>query len=338
MAGRPRYTKAQLGEYFDRISLPAHQRLLSICSLPAAEQLSHLELLLKHQLVKVPFENLTQHYSWHRVVDVSPRHLFKKIVHQPGRGGYCMEANSLFHTVLLSLGYDVYMAGARVYDSSSGRYGGFTHCVNIVTVAGTRYMLDVGFGANGPTAPVPLPADDAGEGPELPHISPARMRVRREPIPQQVNQRCRVWIYQHHTGIESADWTPMYCFVDIEFIPEDLRAMNMAPWRSPTSFFTRRIIMTRFTTDREQAPAEDGGGAGPGSADEEAISGGRIDGAIILFGDTLKWRRNGETRLQIKFKSEEERVEALKRYFGIVLDEEDRDAIRGTVSEIGDGW
>ncbi|RYO99320.1 hypothetical protein DL763_001599 [Monosporascus cannonballus] len=337
MAGRPRYTEAQLGEYFDRVSLPTHRRLLSVSSLPAAEQLAHLGLLLKHQLVKVPFENLTQHYSWHRVVDVSPPHLFKKIVHQPGRGGYCMEANSLFHTVLLSLGYDVYMAGARVYESSSGRYGGFTHCVNIVTVGGARYMLDVGFGGNGPTTPVPLRVDDAGAGQELPHISPARMRLRHEPIPQQVNQGGRVWIYQHHTGAEGADWTPMYCFVDVEFILEDIRAMNLAPWRDPTSFFARRIIMTRFTTDREPAPAADGG-AGPRSADEEAISEGGLDGAIILFDDTLKWRRNGETRLQVKFKSEEERVEALERYFRIVLDEEDRGAIRGTVSEIGDGW
>ncbi|RYP72579.1 hypothetical protein DL771_004074 [Monosporascus sp. 5C6A] len=335
MAGRPRYTEAQLGEYLDRISLPARQRLFSISSLPAAEQLSHLQILLKHQLVKVPFENLTQHYSWHRVVDVSPRHLFKKIVHQPGRGGYCMEANSLFHTVLLSLGYDAYMAGARVYDSSAGRYGGFSHCVNIVTIAGTRYMLDVGFGGNGPTAPVPLLVNEAGEGPELPHISPARMRLRHEPIPQQVNQGCRVWVYQQHTGVEGADWAPMYCFVDVEFILEDIRGLNLAPWRSPTSFFTRRVIMTRFTTDRERAPAEDGG-PGPRSAGEEAVSEGRIDGAIVLFEDTLKWRRNGETTLQIKFTSEEERVEALERYFGIVLDEEDRDAIRGTVSEIGD--
>lgn len=362
MAGRPRYTPAELGQYFDRIGLPLQHRLLSVQAPPLRDhddlKLAHLALLLKHHLVRVPFENLTQHYSWHGVVDVSPRHLFRKIVlgpqHGPGhgsnRGGYCMEANSLFHTVLLSLGYDVYMAGARIYDAASQRYGGFTHCVNIVTIAGARYMVDVGFGANGPTRPVPLraagsEAEKIAEEHIIPQIAPASVRLLHDPIPQQVNQDCRVWIYQHriHAG---ADWIPMYCFVDFEFLLEDIRGMNLSPWRSPHSWFTRKIVTVRFTTDREvllpppPSAEEDGGQAkGTGSPEDgEAAAEGEIDGAIILFEDTLKWRRGGETKFEIKFKSEGERLGALERCFGIVFDEEDRGAIRGTVSEISDVW
>lgn len=197
------------------------------------------------------------------------------------------------------------------------------------------------------------------------HIGPASVRLLHGPIPQQASpDSSRVWIYQHRAS-PGADWVPMYCFVDFEFLPEDIRGMNLSPWRSPRSFFTRRVLVTRFTTDMEELPAADGsagssgrgrgrgrGGAngggdeqqgqgqdqGPGLPDEEAITHGEIDGAIVLFEDTLKWRRRGETRLEVKFGTEEERIDALRKYFGIVLDEEDRDAIRGTVSEISNAW
>ena len=373
MAGRPRYTEAELQRYFARISLPAPRRLLAadVAALPtAAAKLAHLTLLMKHQVLRVPFENLTLHYSWHRTVDVAPRHLFRKIVGEEersplppgegeggqeeesdtprssfwgsggaGRGGYCMEVNSFFHTVLLSLGFDVYMAGARVYQRSSGTYGGFSHCVNIVTLDdGARYMLDVGFGGNGPVRPVPIPGPSAlrpdgalvGPAEEHPHVRPAAVRLLHEPIPQQTNQSCRVWIYQHRAD-RDADWVPMYCFVDLEFLLEDIRGMNFQPWRSPHSFFTRKILMMRFTTEREVLD-------GPRSPGESAITGAEIDGNITLFEDTLKWRRNGELKLELKLEDERQRVDALSRYFGIELDEEDRDAIRGTVAEISDSW
>ena len=370
MAGRPRYTEAELRQYFARVCVPSSSwdSLLSVRGVPASEQLARLTQLMKHQLLKVPFENLTQHYSWHRTVDVSPRHLFRKIVGQPqshveeedgeakagkrfwgsggaGRGGYCMEVNTFFHTVLLSTGYDVHMSGARVYARATASYGGFSHCVNIVTLAdGARYMLDVGFGGNGPIAPIPLPSLDPSSGavrgdkpPEHPHIHPAAVRLRHEPIPQQTNQRCRVWILEHraHAGGDEAEaWIPNYCFVDQEFLLEDIRGLNLNPWRSPHSFFTRKILMTRFTTEREA----EGEGEGPGSPGEDAIDGAEIDGAITLFEDTLKWRRKGELRVELKFENEEQRLDALRRYFDIEFDDEDRDAIRGTVAEITDAW
>ncbi|KAI4863283.1 arylamine N-acetyltransferase 3 [Hypoxylon rubiginosum] len=327
MAGRPRYSRSQLEQFFNRIAVPESKRIYSVVSRSAAHRLEYLNLLLKHALVRIPFENLTQHYSWHRTVNVQPQHLFGKIVQQPSRrGGYCMENNSLFHTVLLSLGYDVFMAGARVYDKESDRYGGFSHCVNIVIVEGMHWMVDIGFGANGPTKLMPLLVAFRG----YPHIEGtlSHTRLVREPIPQQIDQTQKVWIYQHRLQPE-AEWTPMYCFVDFEFLPEDIRGMNLSPWRSPSSWFTQKVVLSRFTTTRE---ADEGDG--PGSAGESAVSEGDLDGALVLFEDTLKWRRGGTTRFEIRFENEAQRVDAIKRYFGIELDEEDREAIRGTVSEI----
>lgn len=59
--------------------------------------MEYLSLLQKYNLVAVPFENLTLHYSPHRAVVIHPEALFQKIVgDNNGRGGYCMENNYLY--------------------------------------------------------------------------------------------------------------------------------------------------------------------------------------------------------------------------------------------------
>ncbi|KAK4561495.1 hypothetical protein LTR86_004813 [Recurvomyces mirabilis] len=319
MAFRSRYDHAQLEQYFDRVCLPKSKRIFDVSKLDDNEKLDYLSLLHKHQLVKVPWENLTQHYSWHRVVNVKPQHLFTKIVHNPGRGGYCMEANSFFGTVLLSLGFATYMAGARIC-RGNGMYGGWTHVVNLVNIGGAKYITDGGFGPQEAPRPLALKA-----GVVETHIGPAQMRVVYEHIPQFVDQTQRIWIYQHRQN-ESAEWGSMYCFTDMEFTPEDILSMNFAPWLNPQSFFTHKVVAVRFTTTKtkEYEPGADG---------SEALEG-EIDGSLVLNQDVLKWRRNGEKVREVKFKDDGERVAALKKYFGITLAQEDLEAIKGSAAEV----
>lgn len=323
MEDRPRFDRAQLERYFDRIALPQAQRLFSVSDVSDEQKLRYLGTLQRHHLVKVPFENLSLHYSWHRTVDVSPLVLFNKIVGQPGKGGYCMEVNSLLHVMLFSLGYDVFMAGARVYLPGRQRFGGFSHCVNIITIAGVSYMVDVGFGANGPISPLPLQS-----GYEHAHLAASRMRCVYDSIPQNLNKNSKVWIYQHQVDT-GADWIPQYCFVDFEFLPEDIRGMNLTPQKLPSAWFHQRVVVIRFTTAKE---TDDGDG--PQSADEAAVSSGELDGVLILDHDKLKWRRGGVTATEARLGSDQDRVSNLGRYFGISIAPEDQEAIRGAVGEI----
>ncbi|KAI1455132.1 arylamine N-acetyltransferase 3 [Annulohypoxylon moriforme] len=329
MADRPRFTDEQLDQFFNRIALPQGKRHNNILGFNGVTQLTYLNIFQKHTLVRIPFENLTQHYCWHRTINVRPQHLFNKIVPPPSnRGGYCMEVNSLFHTVLLSLGYQVYMAGARVYSKETSRYGGFSHCVNIVTIDGLKFMVDVGFGANGPTFPILLKHDQP-----QPHMSTTTIMVRlvHEPIQQAVDQSQKVWVYQQRMSPDS-EWIPRFCFVDFEFLLEDIRGMNLNPWKSPTSWFTQKVIVSRFTTNCESGDEREP--PRHGLVDPVSLDEGEIDGELVLFQDTLKWRRNGETRFEVKLTSEEQRINAISKYFVIELDEEDRVAILGTVSHI----
>ena len=325
MAKRHTFSGDELSRYFDRVCIPESKRVFDASKLSDPDKLAYLNLLQKHHLVKVPWENLTQHYSWHRVVHLKPEHLFRKIVESPGRGGYCMEVNFFFHLILYSLNFDVYMVGSRIYKEPIGRYGGWTHVVNLCRVGGERYLLDGGFGGQGPTRPVCLEHEATTE-----HVTPAQMRVVYENIPNNVDTAQKVWVYQHRHDMNSP-WKPMYCFVDLEFTPEDVDSMNFAPSMSRHTFFTHKVVAVRFTSDREYESLE-----GPGSASQDALTG-EIDGSITINHDVLKWRRHGKKVVVIPFKSDQERVDALKKYFGISLPEDDREAIINTAAMIGVG-
>ena len=325
MAQRLRYTHDELNQYFDRVALPKPRRTFNVSKLSDNDKLSYLRLLHKHHLVQIPWENLTQHYSWHRTVTVHPRLLFNKIVHNPGRGGYCMEANTFYHHVLLTLGFDVYMTGARIHDPSTASYGGWTHCVNLCTIAGVRYLLDGGLGPNGP--PIPFALTHGVPTTHIPHTA-SQMRLVYEPIPQNLNQASKVWVFQHRFD-DGQDWVPQYCFPELEFLPEDIHAMNFAPWLDPQKFFTHKVVCARFTTEREK-----GDGPPPRSAGEAEMEG-EIDGSLSLNQDVLKWRRRGEKVLEWGFETEQDRLDALERYFGIRFAEEDVQSIKGTAAAIG---
>lgn len=78
-------------------------------------------------MARVPFENLALHYSTHHNVILDLDFLFEKMVTR-GMGGYCMENNRFFATILRTLGYTVLSGGARVSNAVGGDHadGGYT--------------------------------------------------------------------------------------------------------------------------------------------------------------------------------------------------------------------
>ena len=71
------------------------------------------------------------------------------------RGGYCFEQNALLFGVLEALGFTITLVLARVLNNQD-IHPGLTHRSALVDLAGVRYLVDVGFGPNGPRVPVPL--------------------------------------------------------------------------------------------------------------------------------------------------------------------------------------
>jgi hypothetical protein len=89
--------------------------------------------------------------------------------------------------------------------------------------------------------------------------------------------------------------------------------------RDPRSWFTTTFILTKVLLD--ESGAED--------RDREAI------GTLTMFGDTLQRRIDGgDAEVIIICKSEAERIDAIRKWFGIVLDTDQQEAIQGNAAEI----
>lgn len=99
------YSDEQLELYLQHINYPRARH--------PADRLQLLTGLVRHHQARVPFDNIALHYSPTRLLSLDRQDLFDKIVTN-SRGGYCMEVNELFATVLRTLGFRLYSAAGRV--------------------------------------------------------------------------------------------------------------------------------------------------------------------------------------------------------------------------------
>lgn len=103
---------------------------------------STLQALHKAHMYNVPFENLDISLGYK--ISLTIGSLFKKIILKH-RGGFCYELNYSFSELLLSLGFNVKILSARVFNRNSfGKE--FDHMILIVELQEEEVIADVGFG------------------------------------------------------------------------------------------------------------------------------------------------------------------------------------------------
>jgi N-hydroxyarylamine O-acetyltransferase len=108
---------------------------------PARPGIEALRELQRAHLLSVPFENLSIHLGEPIVLD--ERALVEKVVDRR-RGGFCYELNGAFAVLLTTLGYQVTLLSARVFDGD--RPGPpFDHLALRVDLD-EPWLVDVGFG------------------------------------------------------------------------------------------------------------------------------------------------------------------------------------------------
>jgi arylamine N-acetyltransferase len=327
------YTSDQLSEWLKHVGLSAKYHTNASPQIP--RDLRLLKLVHVHQASAIPYDNLSLHYrsasenegkhltNHGAYMSLDPQYLFDKFVRQGrGRGGYCFQVVLFFHHILRALGFQVYMAQAKIRlredNVPKGDFIGYTHAVNIVTLAdGSRHSLDVSFGGDGPIEPLPLIHEHVTQ-----NIGTQQLRLIRDYIPEQgdkVNPQ-KLWIYQYRNSTdESVPWNSYYAFAELEALPEDFKYPNWFVSQHPDSFQTARMLITKFLKrDREDGSAEDS----------------TIYGKIMLASDSIKQNTGGKTELVKVCKSEQERIEALKEYFGIILTEEEKAGILRRPTEI----
>jgi arylamine N-acetyltransferase len=168
-------------------------------------------------------------------------------------------------------------------------------------------QVDVGFGNNVPTRPLPLEENKVSI-----NIAPSEMRLIKEPLPESVDQTQKFWIYQIRFSSVSV-WIPIYAFSEVEFLPQDFAMMNYQTYQLPSSWFTQMFVCVQLILD---------------DAGEE------LKGLYILAGKEVKRRVHGETETVDTLESEADRVRALEKWFGMRLLDHEIAGINGLGSSM----
>lgn len=179
--------------------------------------------------------------------------------------------------------------------------------VNIVTIDGQRYWVDVGFGSGCSIQPIPLQS-----GVEFYCVPPLRGKLEYRSIAEHTDPSQRLWVFSSQDD-SNAPWKETYVFSDVEFFAADFDVMNLSTMTSRRSFFMKTVLaMTMIPNDQT----------------------GELEGVLILFKNYVKRRVGDTTEILEELTNEEQRVRALEKYFHISLKPNEQQAIRGLPTEL----
>jgi len=207
-----------LGSYWDRLG----------CEPPPAPDLATLESLHLAHAAAIPFCNLEVRLR--KPVPLDLPSLQERLVDRR-RGGYCFEQNTLFAGVLRELGFRVETLEARVRPPDAPAPLPRTHMLLRVELPEGTYLADVGFGGDGPLAPVPFD----GTVSEQPGDS---FRIVREGSGPFVLQRLAAGV-----------WTGLYAFLPTPALPADYQVAHHYTSTHPRSPFVNTLTVQRSTPE-----------------------------------------------------------------------------------------
>lgn len=184
--------------------------------LSGAPDFNLLRTLQEAHLKAITFENID--VVLRRPIKLDLASIQNKLVNKR-RGGYCYEQNALFAAALRSAGFHVQTLEARVRTTGALQPLARTHMTLRVDLDGRAWLVDVGFGCDGPLHPVPLDGEEQNQ--------PGRaFRV--------THEADDVHVLQASTG---ADWRDMYAFRLTPALPADYEMANYWTSTNPNSRF-----------------------------------------------------------------------------------------------------
>lgn len=300
--------------------------------------LSVLRTLIRCHTARIPWGSLANHYSPMAMNSLKAQDVFEKLVVRR-LGGHCLEIVPLFAAVLRALGYSFYMTGARVGPAMTGEasggigvgFHGWSHLILIVTIHGQKYVVDPQYRQI--TEPVLLDPN----GPEIvfDSIPNSVMRLRYVPSSEVVPNNAstsglKIWLFEMKFSREDEHWRYAYIFsTDTEWFLEDLNIMNVWLAKAEDSYLLSQLMVTRVLL------ASEGGFDGEKQqVDKITAIGSRgklqepeVAGHLQLIHDRLTVWRFGQRVIDQKVTTEQERLEVMKEWFGIELQEEEVKAI-----------
>lgn len=207
-----------LRAYLDRISWSG----------PVAATFETLSGLLRAHMRAIPFENLDVLLGRRIRVDLDG--VFDKLV-TLGRGGYCFEHSTLLAGALVHAGFAPVTHSARVVMVAPRSAAPRTHMFLSVTIDGTAYVLDPGFGGHGPLVPLPLIE---------------QRETRNGPDVHRFVRRGSEWVLETPIG---GTMTPLWMSTLEADSPIDFVMANHFTSTWPDSPFVNRLMLRALTPD-----------------------------------------------------------------------------------------
>lgn len=180
---------------------------------------------------------------------------------------------------------------------------------NVVTIGGTRYLVDVGYGADGPCCPLPLQSGNILAG-----LPGQQLKLEKKKLPQHTDPGQTVWVYSH--CIEPGHWQEVYHFPDVEIFPADFEVLNH--YAITKSLWSQVVVAQRFVLGEENDLGDSK----------------KLSGTVLLIRDQLKFRFGQKRELVRSIGTEVERISTLEKDFGISLTQDECRAIQGFISEL----
>jgi N-hydroxyarylamine O-acetyltransferase len=183
--------------------------------------------VLRSHTAKIPFESFDVLLG--RPIRLDRDGLQDKLV-ASRRGGYCFEHASLMHAALEAIGFSPVRHASRVLVFEPRHESVRQHMFLTVTVDGSTYVVDPGFGPF--ASPTPIPMD----GTPVPGDAPTHRLV----------QEGDDWfLHVKRAGEEILGWVST---MEVEY-PVDFEMMNHYIATHPASFFTHNILASAAIKD-----------------------------------------------------------------------------------------
>lgn len=305
-------------------------------SLPSG-RLNVLTTLIRLNTSRIQWGGLAYHYSDQPINSLEALDVFEKLVRR-GLGGHCLEIVPLFAAVLRALGYDLYMTGARVSSAMAGDkadglgFHGWSHLVLILTIDGHKYLVDPQYIEI--TEPVLL--DPSGPDVTFNGIPTTIVRTRycelSSVIPRKAsNSGLMTWFLEYKRSATAEEWIPAYIFsTETEWYLEDLPVMNVWLAKAEDSYLVKQVIVKRLLLVGADDPADhvrETQRAASTSEESGLLIVPEISGTVELASDQLTVFRLGKKVIDAKIRTERERLDIFKKWFGITLTKEETVAI-----------
>jgi arylamine N-acetyltransferase len=124
----------------------------------------------------------------------------------------------------------------------------------------------------------------------------------------------KLWVLEQRTGTHTT-WQGGYCFDLLEWLPSDFAIINYRTSQDRASWFTHQLVLVKILVDEETRT--------------------KALGTMILSNQKFERRLSqADKEVVLEAKTEQERIDGLKKWFGIVLSPAEQRGIRGTAAEI----